>query len=560
MIKTEKICYIFDLDDCLIKSLAKIDVYRNEAFYLSLKSNQYKNFKKEKNDVLDFREFKDGELIIQAKHYKMWPFFKKINHLIRNKKIAADLFILTARNPVVKSAIYTLCKNDGIILDMKHIITMGDDRGDLDIAEEKKQIVEALSKRYLKILFFDDDIKNIQLANKISNVETKLVESIKHLKPRSEEEIRDYYKKISTDDLYDMWNNNQLSKAEDIRIYKELKRRGTESSEDIIKYMKDAVSEWFEIYKDELNESIKHLTPRSSEEIKAASKEDVKAIIRSNKPFFIKIIELKNIIGDIRTLSRDQRNEILKDAKPNQKLEAAFVFKDKELANEAIEEGATLPQDVDAFGLLDFLANAGISMDKFIENNINNSKAIACLYLHYKNNSVYKPIIKKIIKNFNPNKLFRFAIEANNRSYYHKEMRPEIKDYLVQSIKKGATNVNVGHNELLQDACDSGNVELVRILLKSPYVDPGDTTSEGIQYNRDESNWAIRRAATNGYTEIVKLLLKDDRVDPTARNNFAIRWAAKNGHKDVIRLLLKDRRVLEDLSKEDIIKIFKLTK
>jgi FMN phosphatase YigB (HAD superfamily) len=341
MIKTNKLCYVFDLDDVLIRTDAKIYVYRNKAFFKTLTPKQYNNFTKELNDVLDFREFKDGELLLKAKHYKMWPLLKQLVNLKRNKKINADIIILTARNPEVKPYIYQLLKNDGIILDPKHIITMGDDRGDFNIAEEKKKVLEFLNDKYVKILFFDDDPKNIRIAKKIKGINTKLVESIKHLKPRSEEEI--------------------------------------------------------------------------------------KKMISANKKFKI-----------------------------------------------GLQNGS-----------------------------------------------------QWLIKN---------------------------------AIKDGATNVGIGHNKIFQGACKDGNLELVKILLKSPFVDPADTTVDGVRYRNDEYNYAIRHAAANGHANIIKLLLKDERVDPTARNNFALRWAAKNEHNDVIKLLLKDERVIKSLKTQDLIKILKLTK
>ena len=247
---------VFDLDFTLIKSDAKIYVYRNEAFYKSLNSKQYNTFVKQPDDVLDFREFKDGDFILNAKHYKMWPFLKKLNHLVKEKKIDADIYILTARSSLVKADIYTLFKEDGIILDMKHIITLGDDRGELDVSEEKKKVLETLIKRYSQILFFDDDIKNIQIANKIKGVQTKLVEST-------------------------------------------------------------------------LDEAIKHLTPRSSEEIIVAAKNEAKEILKSKQPFSLKIILIKDLVGDLRILSKKQRDELMEDTSPTQKLQAAFILKIK---------------------------------------------------------------------------------------------------------------------------------------------------------------------------------------------------------------------------------------
>jgi ankyrin repeat protein len=77
-----------------------------------------------------------------------------------------------------------------------------------------------------------------------------------------------------------------------------------------------------------------------------------------------------------------------------------------------------------------------------------------------------------------------------------------------------------------------GNVEVVKLLLNDPRVDPSA-----------HDNYAIRWASRNGHVEVVKLLLNDPRVDPSADNNCAIRWASRNGHVEVVKLLLNYPRV-----------------
>jgi ankyrin repeat protein len=81
-------------------------------------------------------------------------------------------------------------------------------------------------------------------------------------------------------------------------------------------------------------------------------------------------------------------------------------------------------------------------------------------------------------------------------------------------------------------ASKNGHVEVVKLLLNDPRVDPSA-----------ENNYAIRLASENGHVEAVKLLLNDPRVDPSAENNDAIRWASKNGHAEVVKLLLNDPRI-----------------
>ena len=81
-------------------------------------------------------------------------------------------------------------------------------------------------------------------------------------------------------------------------------------------------------------------------------------------------------------------------------------------------------------------------------------------------------------------------------------------------------------------ACENGHTEVVKLLLEDPRVDPSAN-----------NNFAIHCASENGHTEIVRLLLQDPRVDPSADNNFAIHCASQNGHIEIVRLLLQDARI-----------------
>ena len=49
-------------------------------------------------------------------------------------------------------------------------------------------------------------------------------------------------------------------------------------------------------------------------------------------------------------------------------------------------------------------------------------------------------------------------------------------------------------------------------------------------------------ACMNNRIEIVKLLLQDPRVDPSDQNNEAIRWVSRYGRVEVVKLLSQDPR------------------
>jgi FMN phosphatase YigB (HAD superfamily) len=170
-------CYTFDFDECLVKTEAKIHVYRNGVHIKSLNSKEYNFYIKQPNDKLDFSEFNDGELILNAKKHTVWSVLKNVSNAIKQQRSTSDIYILTARTKSVKSYIYEFLKRNGVLIDMEHIITIGDDRGDIDISKEKKKILTILSKKYDEIVFFDDDPKNIKLATSIPKIKTKLIES-----------------------------------------------------------------------------------------------------------------------------------------------------------------------------------------------------------------------------------------------------------------------------------------------------------------------------------------------------------------------------------------------
>ncbi|PRP74807.1 hypothetical protein PROFUN_06668 [Planoprotostelium fungivorum] len=67
----------------------------------------------------------------------------------------------------------------------------------------------------------------------------------------------------------------------------------------------------------------------------------------------------------------------------------------------------------------------------------------------------------------------------------------------------------------IKDACKRGNIDILRLPLADPRVDPSAENNEAI---RTEDNETIREASN---AQVVELLLNDCRVDPNARNRAA---------------------------------------
>jgi len=173
----QKIAHVFDLDDTLIKSKAKIYVYDKGRFIKSLTPEEYSFFEDDDNYDLDFSDFKDPNLILNSEKYKAWKILEKIDNEIKTNNVNGDIFILTARTYHVRTAIFKLLKNNNIDIKFKNIITFGEDNSDISIAEEKKKILKSMKNKYDKIFFYDDNIDNINAGKNINGITSILIEN-----------------------------------------------------------------------------------------------------------------------------------------------------------------------------------------------------------------------------------------------------------------------------------------------------------------------------------------------------------------------------------------------
>jgi hypothetical protein len=63
---------VFDFDDTLVKTDAKIHIYINNKKIKSLTPAEYNFYKPKPNETLDFSDFSDARIIMAGKKYKMW--------------------------------------------------------------------------------------------------------------------------------------------------------------------------------------------------------------------------------------------------------------------------------------------------------------------------------------------------------------------------------------------------------------------------------------------------------------------------------------------------------
>ena len=174
-----KTAYIFDFDDTLVKTKARIKVIKNNKIIKSLDSIDYKNYKLKRGETLNFDEFDDPTFILQSKKYKMWPVLVNIykNNIWNNSN--EDIYILTARTNKSKYTISSFLNRNNIDLPLSHIFTIGGDKDIInknEIPKLKKKVLQDLSKEYDKIIFYDDNEETIENIRNLPKVHITLVD------------------------------------------------------------------------------------------------------------------------------------------------------------------------------------------------------------------------------------------------------------------------------------------------------------------------------------------------------------------------------------------------
>ena len=97
----------------------------------------------------------------------------------------------------------------------------------------------------------------------------------------------------------------------------------------------------------------------------------------------------------------------------------------------------------------------------------------------------------------------------------------------------------------IEYACGKGHIEIVRLLLKDPRVDPGA-----------HHNSAICHAVYSEYPDIVRLLLTYETVDPTIQDNLVLTYAIQHGYIDIFRDLYGRQQVYSSLNNPSILLVF----
>lgn len=157
---------IFDLDDTLVKTEAKIKVfcrYKGDLIF-SLTPSEFNNFKLDPlSQNLDFSDFECPKILSECTF--VYRVFKKMEE---SYKMGIPVAILTARSS--NSMIRNFFLDIGIDIHPRLVIAINDKSNGYigSIAEMKKQaIYDIIDMGFSRITFFDDNLENLISAKEL---------------------------------------------------------------------------------------------------------------------------------------------------------------------------------------------------------------------------------------------------------------------------------------------------------------------------------------------------------------------------------------------------------
>ena len=169
--------YVFDFDDTLVKTDAKVHIYKDGRRIKSLTPSEYNEYELQPGETQNMDDFVDPRFIMNARKFKMWPALQNISNAKKMGRSNSDIYILTARSPKAAQPIHNFLTREGIDIPIENIITIGYDDGRAhDIAAAKEDALKELKDRYLNVLFYDDSPENIELASRVGGIKTRLID------------------------------------------------------------------------------------------------------------------------------------------------------------------------------------------------------------------------------------------------------------------------------------------------------------------------------------------------------------------------------------------------
>jgi FMN phosphatase YigB (HAD superfamily) len=166
----KKSLVIFDIDDTLLHTTAKIKVVRDGHVVRELTNQQFNNYELQPGEEFDFGEFRDAEKF-NRESKPIEPMVHKLKTLL-NHSANSEVIMLTARADFDNKDLFLKTFKDlGIDMSRVHVHRAGNLPGDAIPAEKKAVYVRryADTGRYDHIRLYDDSRSNLSVFKELKN-------------------------------------------------------------------------------------------------------------------------------------------------------------------------------------------------------------------------------------------------------------------------------------------------------------------------------------------------------------------------------------------------------
>jgi len=156
---------IFDIDETMFKTKAKVKVIKNGETIKSLTNQEFNKYKLKSGEKFDFGEFRSAEVFYKTST-PIGKMIGKVKAILRNAtKRGSRVIIVTARpNFDNRDLFLQTFREQGIDIDKIYIERAGN-LGSGPAADNKKVIFKKYLDQniYARMRLFDDDMKNLKM-------------------------------------------------------------------------------------------------------------------------------------------------------------------------------------------------------------------------------------------------------------------------------------------------------------------------------------------------------------------------------------------------------------
>lgn len=157
---------IFDIDDTLFHTTAKIGVVSNGKVIKSLSSQEFNKYNAVSGETFDFKEFQDAKKFFKESK-PISRMLDKAKIILKNseKNINSKVIIITARtNFDNKEVFLSTFRKHGFAIDNVRVERAGRIEGDFIPAFKKVIIIRSYlnTRKYSKVRLFDDSMSNLK--------------------------------------------------------------------------------------------------------------------------------------------------------------------------------------------------------------------------------------------------------------------------------------------------------------------------------------------------------------------------------------------------------------